>query len=104
MTTKTAVLQAIRQKCLDCSGYQPTEVRECPVTTCELWSYRFGVDPDPSRTRGFAKSPVYTDDSEARAQDGTPGAQNPSPSQIGPLHASFAESDAIAATHLALER
>jgi hypothetical protein len=61
MTTKTAILQAIRHKCLDCSGHQLAEVRACPLTTCGLWPYRFGMDPDPSRTRGFAKSPVYTD-------------------------------------------
>ena len=63
MTTKTAILQAIRHKCLDCSGYQPAEVRECPVSTCGLWPFRFGMDPDPSRTRGFAKAPVYKDPS-----------------------------------------
>jgi hypothetical protein len=62
MTTKAAVLHAIRNKCLDCSCYQPVEVRECPLTTCGLWPYRFGVDPDPSPNRGFAKSPVYTDE------------------------------------------
>jgi hypothetical protein len=67
MTTKAAVLHAIRNKCLDCSCYQPVEVRECPVTTCGLWPYRFGMDPDPSPNRGFAKSPVYTD---ASRQDG----------------------------------
>jgi hypothetical protein len=61
MTTKAAILHAIRNKCLDCSCYQPIEVRECPLTTCGLWPYRFGVDPDPSPNRGFAKSPVYTD-------------------------------------------
>ena len=60
MTTKAAILQAIRRKCLDCSCFQPSEVRECPVTRCELWPYRFGHDPDPSRTRGFAKPAVYT--------------------------------------------
>ena len=47
MTTKAAVLQAIRQKCLDCSCHQLSEIRECPVTTCDLWPYRFGRDPDP---------------------------------------------------------
>ena len=67
MTTKAAILQAIRNKCLDSSCYQPVEVRECPVTTCGLWPYRLGVDPDPSPNRGFAKSPVYTD---AFRQDG----------------------------------
>ncbi len=63
MTTKASILQAIRHKCLDCCCGQPAEIRECPVSTCGLWLYRLGRDPDPSRTRGFAKAPVYTDDS-----------------------------------------
>ena len=71
MTTKTTVLQAIRHKCLDCSAHQPAEVRECPVYTCGLWAFRLGMDPDPIRTRGFAKSPVYTDD----FQQGVPVAE-----------------------------
>ena len=62
MTTKAAILTAIRQKCMDCSCDQPSEVRECPVTACDLWPFRFGRDPDPSRTRGFAKQPVHTTD------------------------------------------
>jgi hypothetical protein len=97
VTTKTAILQAIRHKCLDCSVYQPTEVRECPVTTCGLWPFRFGVDPEPSRTRGFAKSPVYTGNSEARDPGGTPVAGNLSPSGIGLQDASFSEREAILA-------
>ena len=64
MTTKAQVLDAIRAKCLDCSCYQPSEVRECPVTTCSLWRFRMGRDPDPSQSRGFAKSSVYTGDFE----------------------------------------
>jgi hypothetical protein len=60
MTTKADILQAIRLKCLDCSCFQPSEVRECPVTTCDLWPYRFGRDPDPRHTRGFARTNVYT--------------------------------------------
>ena len=62
MTTKANILQAIRRKCLDCSCFQPSEVRECPLSTCDLWPYRLGRDPDPSRSRGFAKSSVYTGD------------------------------------------
>lgn len=31
---------AIRAKCLDCSGLSVTEVRHCTVTTCGLWLYR----------------------------------------------------------------
>jgi hypothetical protein len=61
MTTKATILQAIRRKCLDCTCSQPVEIRECPVSTCGLWPYRLGQDPEPSRTRGFAKSAVYTD-------------------------------------------
>jgi hypothetical protein len=63
MTTKAALLHVIRDKCLDCSCYQPGEVRLCPVTTCALWPYRFGRDPSHNRNRGFARSAVYTGDS-----------------------------------------
>jgi hypothetical protein len=44
MTIRTP-LKAIRAKCLDCSCYQPKEVRECHITTCALWPYRFGKRP-----------------------------------------------------------
>ena len=70
MTTKAAILRAIRQKCLDCSGGRPGEVRICPAVRCELWPYRMGSDPDPSPSRGFARSIVYTDDSGANADRG----------------------------------
>ncbi len=63
MTTKADILQAVRRKCLDCSCFQPAEVRECPVSTCDLWPFRLGRDPDPSRSRGFANPSVYTHDS-----------------------------------------
>lgn len=38
-------LKAIRQKCLDCSGFQPKEVRLCPAVDCPLFQYRFGRNP-----------------------------------------------------------
>jgi hypothetical protein len=84
MTTKADILRAIRQKCLDCSCHQPSEVRDCPITACDLWPYRFGRDPEPSRTRGFAKPSGYTRDLPDSAGPGTPTAppshhsQNPS--------------------------
>lgn len=56
MTTKAAILQAIRQKCLDCSCYQPAEVRNCHLTRCDLWPFRMGRDPEPGRARGAAAS------------------------------------------------
>lgn len=61
MTTKANILQAIRSKCLDCSCYQPSEVRNCHLTTCDLWPFRMGRDPNPTSRRGFAKSNVYTE-------------------------------------------
>ncbi|RDJ34940.1 MAG: hypothetical protein DWQ19_08890 [Crenarchaeota archaeon] len=31
---------AVKLKCLDCSNWQTTEVRHCPVRTCPLWAFR----------------------------------------------------------------
>ena len=56
MTTKAEILRAIHQKCIDCSCGQLQEDRLCPVSTCGLYQYRFGADPNPSRSCGFAKS------------------------------------------------
>ena len=36
--------KAIRQKCLDCCVYQPSEVRLCPSRECPLWRYRMGKE------------------------------------------------------------
>ena len=38
-------LKSIRQKCLDCVGGSPNEIRECPSTNCALWPYRMGRNP-----------------------------------------------------------
>jgi hypothetical protein len=38
-------VKAIRAKCLDCSGGQQKEVRECPIPDCSLWPYRMGKRP-----------------------------------------------------------
>ena len=39
-------LKAIRKKCLDCSYFQPTEVRRCTVINCPIYPYRFGRRPN----------------------------------------------------------
>lgn len=36
--------KAIRQKCLDCCGYQQAEVRLCTSYDCSLWRYRMGKE------------------------------------------------------------
>jgi hypothetical protein len=86
MTTKTAILQSIRHKCLDCCCQQPAEVRECRVTRCALWPFRFGTDPDPSQSRGFAKPSVYTASSEPGSPAGTSQPDKAARSEIPRVH------------------
>lgn len=43
--TNLPVAQIIRKKCLDCCGFQQSEVRKCVCTTCPLWPYRMGKNP-----------------------------------------------------------
>ena len=43
-------VKAIRAKCLDCCYDQKDEVRLCPSTTCPLWPYRIGKNPNRTRT------------------------------------------------------
>ena len=45
---KTPV-KAIRAKCLDCSGFQPSEVRKCEDAGCPLFAYRLGKNPSRAR-------------------------------------------------------
>lgn len=35
-------IKAIRAKCVECSADQINEVRNCTVTSCPLYEYRFG--------------------------------------------------------------
>ena len=54
--------RAIREKCLECVGWETAEVRRCTATPdkCRLWPYRMGTGCDkereakpPSRTRAM---------------------------------------------------
>lgn len=38
-------IRAIRAKCLDCSGGQPSEVRKCVALNCPLWPMRMSSNP-----------------------------------------------------------
>ena len=47
---KLTPIKAIRQKCLDCSGWQASEVKLCTMVECTLYPYRMGKRPkDGSR-------------------------------------------------------
>jgi hypothetical protein len=42
---KVPVLEAIKEKCLDCSGGSRAEVKQCLVRKCALYPYRLGNNP-----------------------------------------------------------
>ena len=46
-TTVKELYKAIRAWCLDCSGWQPKNVRLCHKTECPLWPYRMGKTEVP---------------------------------------------------------
>ena len=39
------VLQALRERCLDCCLGSPQEVRLCVSVACASWPFRMGTDP-----------------------------------------------------------
>jgi hypothetical protein len=69
---KRPIVKAIREKCIDCSGGSPGEVRRCTVKQCALWPYRMGSNPfAQARGRSFAeKIPAVCDDFSERAAIG----------------------------------
>jgi hypothetical protein len=71
---KRPILKAIREKCIDCSGGSPGEVRRCPVRQCALWPYRMGTNPYAhARGRSFSeKNPAVCDDFSERTAIGAP--------------------------------
>jgi len=48
--------QAIREKCLDCSGNSKKRVNSCPLKDCEIYPYRFGKHPQ--NKQDSANSPL----------------------------------------------
>jgi hypothetical protein len=42
--TKTALVRAIRENCIQCSGYSRSELENCTVEHCPFWLYRFGIE------------------------------------------------------------
>jgi hypothetical protein len=69
---KRPLLEAIREKCRDCSGGSLAEIRYCPVTKCALWPYRMGSNPfAQARGRSFSeKNPAVCGDFSERTATG----------------------------------
>lgn len=65
------IMKAVRAKCLDCVGGNPSEVRKCVSIICPLWPVRMGAYP--ARLRAAANgssgknSPERTDSDESEA-------------------------------------
>ena len=65
---KITPLKAIKSHCLECSGYEKKQVRECEIKDCVLYLYRQGTNPNrkgstlsknASSTKGFEKANGY---------------------------------------------
>lgn len=44
--SKSAILKAIKENCIECMGGQVSEVKMCELEKCKLYKYRLGKDPD----------------------------------------------------------
>ena len=42
---QTNPVKAIREKCLDCTCNQISEITDCPIKSCALYAFRFGKNP-----------------------------------------------------------
>ena len=47
------LLQAIKAKCIECSGGSKKEAKLCPCTDCPLWPFRLGKRPQTANDEGF---------------------------------------------------
>ncbi|GAB2205942.1 hypothetical protein ROS1_27580 [Roseibium sp. ROS1] len=73
-------MQAIRAKCLDCSVYQPSEVRLCEAIDCSLWPFRAGRHPYTSAKLGNTAQEADFEQKEGPAEAATSpsrGSQHP---------------------------
>jgi len=58
------LLKVVRQKCLDCSAGQLSEVRKCTCwASCPLWPYRMGKNPFSNRKGNSASLTAENTDS-----------------------------------------
>lgn len=81
-------MQAIRRKCLDCSGHQISEVKLCETVNCSLWPFRAGRHP-------YTKTRLLEADSEESGCSGASQPPNYLSSEIGPQEASGAQGEHI---------
>lgn len=47
-------MAAVRNHCLECVGYDASEVERCSAPACWLYPWRFGMHPDRAAQQGKA--------------------------------------------------
>ncbi len=78
-------MQAIRAMCLDCSVFQPSEVRLCEAVGCPLWPFRAGQHPYTSAKLKNAALEAGFEQEEGPAEAATSpsrGSQHPSEGKV----------------------
>ncbi|ATV35694.1 hypothetical protein [Fusobacterium pseudoperiodonticum] len=60
-------MKAIRQKCLDCSCEQLSEVKECSIKNCALYPFRMGYKLDENGNR--RKGKPLSEEAKKKATD-----------------------------------
>ena len=60
-------MKAIRQKCLDCSCQQLSEVKECSIKNCALYPFRMGYKLDENGNR--RKGKPLSEEAKKKATD-----------------------------------
>jgi len=85
-----SALRAIREKCLDCSGYQKMQVKLCETIACSLWPFRAGRHP-------YKKRPVTEGIRRKRGPGGTWMAAGAASPKTPPVDGDFQESEAAEA-------
>jgi hypothetical protein len=66
-------LQAIREKCRDCSCYQLNEIRACEAVNCAIWPFRAGKHPWRAEAR---KTPLNDANSKEQTTPGDEGTES----------------------------
>ena len=98
--TPSPLLDVIREKCLECSGYQPAEIARCTAVACSLWPYRMGTNPFSNRRgnaaalqTGRSRSAAPVQAGEISADDGAryQGASEPDGGSTLPPHPEIGE-------------
>ena len=66
VVTAALLLKTIRKHCLECCSGSAQDVKNCtagpdaaPHTTCALWTFRLGVNPDISDAKREAGRKAY---------------------------------------------